>query len=72
MKNSRKTGKPAAKKTNGTSQARGRRMEPVKTKETKNQRFDDVDDDEQEPEIIEDDNFKGFDDFYGDDDEDDD
>jgi hypothetical protein len=71
MKTSRKTGKPAAKKASGPAQSRGRRMEPVKAKETKNLRFDE-DDEEQEPEILEEDNFKGFDDFYGEDEDDED
>ena len=69
MKTSRKTGKPAAKKASGPAQPRGRRMEPVKSKEIKNLRFDE-DDEDQAPEILEDENFKGFDDFYDDEDED--
>jgi hypothetical protein len=71
MKTSRKTGKPAAKKTSGPAQPRGRRMEPVKSKENKNLRFDD-DEEEQEPEILEEDNFKNFDDFLGDEEDDED
>lgn len=70
MKTSRKTGKPAAKKASGSAQPRGRRMEPVKSKENKNLRFDD-DDEDQEPEILEEENFKNFDDFDGDFDDDD-
>jgi hypothetical protein len=63
MKNSSKTGKTAAKKTSGPS----RRMEPVKSKENKNLRFDDEEDDD--PEIIEEEDI-AFDDLYEDDDDD--
>ncbi|MBK9318684.1 MAG: hypothetical protein IPM91_07560 [Bacteroidetes bacterium] len=49
-----------------------RKMEPLKSKELKNQKFDELDeeDDEQiDPEML-DDNFKGFDDGYDDDEDD--
>ncbi len=55
--------------------ARSRKMEPLKSKELKNQRYD-VDDDDQEQEVDPDtleDNFKGFEesfDSFEDDDED--
>lgn len=71
MKTSRKTGKPAAKKDNGAAPSRSRRMEPVKGKENKIVPSDE-DDDDHDHEMIEDENFKGFDDFYGDEDEDED
>ena len=71
MKTSRKTGKPAAKKNNGAAPSRSRRMEPIKGKVSKTVKADD-DEDDHDPEIIEDENFKGFDDFYGDEDEDED
>ena len=71
MKTSRKTGKPAAKKANGAAPSRSRRMEPVKGKNNKNVQIDE-DDEDHDQEMIEDENFKGFDDFYGDEDDDED
>ena len=49
-------------------------MEPLKAKEFKNQKLDDFDDEEDDddsmdPEMMED-NFKGFDDMYDDEDDD--
>jgi hypothetical protein len=74
MKTSKKTGKPEAPKSKkGTdSSMKGRKMEPLKSKELKNQRFDETDEDEDvDPEMM-DDNFKGFDEFYDEADEEDD
>jgi hypothetical protein len=74
MKTSKKTGKeaPSKAKKGPAPAAKTRKMEPLKSKELKNQRFEDSDDDEEsEPEIIED-NFKDFDEFFDDSDEDDD
>ncbi|CAN5580183.1 hypothetical protein BH11BAC2_BH11BAC2_19190 [soil metagenome] len=74
MKTSKKTGKTAEPKAKKTSDAgaKGRKMEPIKSKELKNQRFDDIDDEDVDPEMM-DDNFKNFDEFIVDDmDEDDD
>ena len=74
MKTSKKTGKeaPSKAKKSPAPAAKTRKMEPLKSKELKNQRFDDSEDEEEmEPEII-DDNFKDFDDFFEDADEEDD
>lgn len=50
---------------------RARKMEPLKSKELKNLHFDSDEDEDPDPETMED-NFKGFDDFEGmDEDEDD-
>lgn len=73
MKTSSKNGKASAakpKKSSSSGAARSRKMEPVKAKELKNQRFDDVDDEEDvDPEVIEGD--LAFDDEFIDDDDDD-
>ena len=72
MKTSKKTGKSAvASKPKKGNDAKNRKMEPVKSKELKNQRFDVEDDDEDLDGEIMDENFKGFDDFYEADEEDD-
>ena len=64
MKTSKKTGKTAAaSKPKKGEDIKNRKMEPVKSKELKNQRFDVDDDDDLDNEIM-DENFKGFDDFY--------
>lgn len=65
MKTSKKTGKSAAaSKPKKGEDVKNRKMEPMKSKELKNQRFDIEDeDDDLDAEII-DENFKGFDDFY--------
>jgi hypothetical protein len=65
MKTSKKTGKDSTSKAKKSeAPAKGRKMEPLKSKEMKNQRFDDGDEDEDiDPEMLED-NFKEFDEFY--------
>ena len=72
----KKTEKASASKSKkpGGDMNRARKMEPLKSKELKNQHFDSEDDDEDldsEPETMEDD-FKGFDDLEGMDEEEDD
>ncbi len=69
----KKTTTPSKTKKTGTADARSRKMEPLKSKELKNQRYDvDEDDPEIDPEAI-DENFKGFDEaFDGLEDDDDD
>lgn len=66
---------PATKSKKATSEIRSRKMEPIKSKEMKNQDFDnelDEDEGEIDPEMM-DDNFKGFEEsFEGSDDDDDD
>ena len=73
MKTSKKTGKkpePNAQKT-ASSTGKERKMEPLKSKELKNQKFDDFDDEEDEvgPDLVEG-NIESFDDFYDDEDDD--
>ena len=58
----KKTTAPAKTKKPGTD-VRSRKMEPLKSKELKNQRFDVDEDEEPDPETI-DDNFKGFDETF--------
>ena len=74
MKTSKKTGKVATSKAKKGSApaAKTRKMEPLKSKELKNQRFEDSDEDEDSETEIIDDNFKDFDEFFDDSDEDDD
>lgn len=71
MKTSKKTGKESTSKPKkAEAPGKARKMEPLNSKELKNQRFDDSDEDEDlDPEILED-NFKEFDEFYDDDDDD--
>lgn len=73
MKTTKKTAKagPEKPKKAAPSVGKSRKMEPLKAKETKNQRFDDFeeDDDQLDPEMM-DENFKGFDDFISDEDDD--
>lgn len=76
MKTSKKTGKSGGTskpKSGASTPAKGRKMEPLKSKELKNQRFaDDVEDEEElDPEVL-DENFKGFDDFFEETEEDED
>lgn len=73
MKIPKKTAKPGADKKK-VAEGKSRKMEPLKSKELKNQKFDDFEDEEEEegdldPEMM-DDNFKGFEDVYDDDDDD--
>lgn len=70
MKIPKKTAKPGADKKK-VAEGKSRKMEPLKSKELKNQKFDDFEDEEEDldPEMM-DDNFKGFDDVYDDDDDD--
>ncbi len=72
MKTKKTEKAPASKsKKTGTEMNRSRKMEPLKSKELKNLHFDSDEDEEPDPETMED-NFKGFDDFEGmDEDEDD-
>ena len=70
MKIPKQTAKPGADKKK-VAEGKSRKMEPLKSKELKNQKFDDFEDEEEDldPEMM-DDNFKGFDDVYDDDDDD--
>ncbi len=72
MKTSKKTGKPASKQKKGSESAgKVRKMDPIRSKETKNLSFDDSEEDEDfDPDTM-DDNFKGFDDFFESEDDDD-
>lgn len=75
MKTSKKTGKAPESKLKKTSDsAKGRKMEPLKSKELKNKKFDDFDDDDEDKDIDPEDmavgNLESFDDFFDDDDED--
>ncbi len=73
MKTPKKTAKPVAEKAKKAAPGgKTRKMEPLKSKELKNQKFDeleDEDDDQIDPEML-DDNFKGFEDVYDDEDDD--
>jgi hypothetical protein len=72
MKNASKAGKAPAAKSKKPAAAPGRthKMEPLKAKENKNQRFD-MEDEDLDPEVFEED-FGGFEESFVDDDEDDD
>jgi len=76
MKTSKKSAKPSAEKSKKEAPgSKTRKMEPLKSKELKNQRFDDFDEDEDtdtdqiDPEMMD---AGGFGDFEGDFDDDDD
>ena len=78
MKISKKSAKPSAEKSKKEAPgSKTRKMEPLKSKELKNQRFDDFDEDDDadtdtdqiDPEIMDE---GGFGDFDGDFDDDDD
>ena len=72
MKTKKTEKAPASKSKKMNDENRSRKMEPLKSKELKNLHFDSEEDEEEvDPETM-DDNFKGFDDFEGmDEDEDD-
>ena len=70
MKTKKTTTAPAKSKKQ-TADARSRKMEPLKSKELKNQRFDVDEDEEMDPESM-DDNFKGFEENFEPFDDDDD
>ncbi len=74
MKTPKKTAKPSAEKAKKVAPGgKTRKMEPLKSKELKNQKFDDLDEDEDDDQIdpeMMDDNFKGFEDDFDDDDDD--
>ncbi len=74
MKTSKKTGNdaPSKAKKGPAPAAKTRKMEPLKSKELKNQRFEDSDDDDDSETEIIDENFKDFDEFFDDADEEDD
>jgi len=73
MKTPKKTAnKPSADKAKKAAPGgKTRKMEPLKSKELKNQKFDELEEDDEQidPEMM-DDNFKGFDDVYDEDEDD--
>ena len=73
MKTKKTEKAPASKsKKTGADANRARKMEPLKSKELKNQHFDSEEDEEEpNPETMEED-FKGFEDFDGMEEDDDD
>lgn len=74
MKTPKKAAKSGVEKNKkAATTGKVRKMEPLSSKAMKNAKFDDSDEDEDvdqiEPDMMED-NFKGFDDLYDDDDDD--
>ena len=73
MKTSKKTGKaPESKPKKTIDSSKGRKMEPLKSKELKNKKFDDSDDDDEDmdPDDMPVGKLESFDEFFDDDDDD--